>query len=108
MQAIKFVNFSNEDFTGVYDKQPTTVKAGEEMYLVDHIARHFAKHLIDRELNRLGVKTNHPTERQRLMDMAFPPEESISETEAIDTEIKKKRAPSKKKVEKEEFAELEE
>lgn len=109
MQALKFKNFSDEDFVGVWNSVPFTIPAGMEMYFEDYKAQHFAKHLIDRELNRLDIKTNNQVERNKLMSLALPGDEPISPEEVVDKIEKAKRAPRKKKVEKEEeFSDLDE
>ena len=46
----KFINFTNKDFTGYWDGKATLLKAGEEYTMDDYLARHYAKHLANREL----------------------------------------------------------
>ena len=60
VKAIIFKNFSDEDFTHTWDSVPYTFKAGQEMYMEDWKAAHFAKHLINRELNKLNRPSNDP------------------------------------------------
>lgn len=111
MQAKKFKNWSSEEFTWKYDGVPHTFPAGMEIFLESPKADHFAKHLVDRELNKLGKPTNSPM-REELTVRCFPTEEVISQEQAlnINEEVKakaKKGKPSKKVVE-EEFADLNE
>lgn len=116
MQAIKFKNFSTEDFTWSFNSIPYTFKAGQEMYLEDFKAKHFAKHLIDRELNRQNIPTNDKQNRAKLEALCFPGDApAVTEDEAIDIEETKKEEErkeikakkGKKKVEvEEEFADL--
>lgn len=108
MNAILFKNFSNEDFTWKFDGIAYTFKAGQEMYMEEPKAKHFAKHLVDRELNTRGIPTNNMSEVAKLAVLALP---SLSETvtveEAIDIETKKtKKVGRPKKVEEEEFSDL--
>lgn len=53
-----FTNWSQEDFTGYWDSNPTLIKKGEMIILPRYLAHHFAKHLADRECNR----ENKPTD----------------------------------------------
>ena len=111
--AKKFKNFSQEDFTWKWNGDPYTFPANSEIYLEEFKANHFAKHLIDRELNRLNIRTNHITERARLELLFFPTTEVLTSSEALNIEEKKKeekiieavkakRGRPAKKVEKEE------
>lgn len=54
MKSALFTNFSSELFTGYYDGKGRTFEPGESRYMPDYIARHFAKHLANRELLRRG------------------------------------------------------
>jgi len=102
IKAIKFKNYTDKDFTWTYDSVPFTFKAGTETYLEDYKARHFAKHLIDRELNEEGVATNRTSRRLELETLCLPKDEEITPVEALQIEEPKKKA--KKKVAKtEEF-----
>jgi len=51
-QTALFTNFSNEEYTGYYDGKPRTFAPGESLYMPDYLARHYAKHLVNRELLR--------------------------------------------------------
>lgn len=55
MQTILFTNFSNEVFTHSWDKEDFTFQPGQSIYLQDFLAKHFAKHLANRELLKTGV-----------------------------------------------------
>ena len=94
-QAVKFRNFTKEDFTYSWDSIPFTFKAGQEIYLEEYKARHFAKHLVDLELNRLGKPTNNAAERDRLTRLCFVDEAPISTMEAMQIEEKNKALESK-------------
>lgn len=103
MQALRFKNFTDQDFTWKYDGVEYTFKAGDEMFLEDFKAHHFAKHLVDRELNRLNKLTNS-NERAALEARCFGEEAPITPESALDANEKGKR---KKKVKDEvEFEDL--
>lgn len=106
MQAIKFRNFTDHSFTWAYDSTPYTFAPGQETYLEDFKAEHFAKHLVDEECNRLGVPTNGP-ERKGLEAKCFPADEVVPAAAALDLEVKKavKKGKGKKEAEAE-FADL--
>jgi len=53
--AVLFTNWSKEDFTHQWDSVEYTFKAGQSTYIQDYLARHFAKHLAQRECNRINV-----------------------------------------------------
>lgn len=108
MNAIIFKNFTEEDFTWKFDGVPFNFKAGQEMYMEEFKAKFFAKHLVDRELNRINKATNDQKEIARLTALALPAEiEKVTPAEAIDIEAKKAKKVAKvKKVEEEEFSDL--
>lgn len=58
---VLFVNWSDESFTGVWDKIETTIDAGESLWTPFWLAEHFAKHLVDREMNKKKIPTDHFT-----------------------------------------------
>lgn len=119
MKAVLFKNFSDEKFVCSWDKVPYTFSAGQEMYVEDWKAEHFAKHLIDRELHKKGLIISNKVLRDELLAKALPQEEIITAEEAFDLQTKagvigvttdihndkvteKKKAGRPKKVEKEE------
>lgn len=53
-----FFNFTNEPFTGYWDGKEKTFKAGEQRYMPEWLARHYAKHLTNQELLKLGHETS--------------------------------------------------
>ena len=67
MEAVLFTNFSNDVFTHEWDKQQYTFQPGQTIYLQDYLARHFAKHLIDREINRIDRNTSDILLREQMM-----------------------------------------
>lgn len=52
MKTAQFTNFTNETFTGYWDGKPKTFKPGESKFMPDYLAKHLAKHLVNRELLR--------------------------------------------------------
>jgi intergrase/recombinase len=109
MEAKKFKNWTNESFSWKYNGIEHTFPAGMEIYMEAEKADHFAKHLVDRELNKLNLPTDH-TRKVELFNNCFPSDEVISEEQAmnINEEVKakaKRGRPAKVKKE-EEFADL--
>lgn len=49
-----FSNWTVEDFTGKWETEFTTIKSGETVELPMYKAYNFCKHLVDREMNRIG------------------------------------------------------
>jgi hypothetical protein len=56
--VVIFVNFSAHDFVGYWDSVPYEFKSGQRMYMEEWKARHFAKHLANRELLRSGFESD--------------------------------------------------
>ena len=52
-----FHNFSDEAFTGFWGGKPETFKPGKKKYMQAFLAAHYAKHLTNRELLKLGKET---------------------------------------------------
>ena len=94
--AKKFLNFTEEDFSWKFDGVEYVFPAGQEMYLEDDRADHFAKHLVDREMNRTNVPTSNMEVRANLTGQCFPPSEVISKLEALQVNEKSKRGRPKK------------
>lgn len=53
-----FTNFSSEPFTGYWNGTGKTFQPGQSLYMPDGLARHFAKHLVNRELLRRDANGN--------------------------------------------------
>lgn len=58
MKTALFHNFSNETFVGYWNGRPRKFEPGESLYMPDYLAKHFAKHLTNRELLRVDRKGN--------------------------------------------------
>ena len=84
-----------------FDSVPYTFKAGTEMFLEDFKAQHFAKHLVDRELNRLNIPTSSAAKRKELEVLCFPTDEVVTPVEALNLNKKVEVKKKGKKVEKE-------
>lgn len=90
--SVLFTNWTNEDFTWKWDGQPYTFKARSTETINagtrehnEGLARHFAKHLTDRELNKRGIPTDHFTreefERNCFLDKSETQDVPILEVE---------------------------
>lgn len=104
MHAIKFKNFTNEDFAWKFDGVEYNFPAGQETFMEDFKAHHFAKHLVDRELNKVNIRTNDLGERAKLEAQCFPSDEVVTPAEALNLNEVKKAKKTKKVVE--EFPDL--
>ena len=69
--AVLFTNWTQEDFVCKWGGNPFTFKARTSEWISvgtrEHnlgLAKHFAKHLTDRELNRQNVPTDHFTREE--------------------------------------------
>jgi len=97
VKAVLFKNFSDEEFTCSWNKVPYKFKPGQEMYVEDWKGEHFAKHLIDREINKVGGLTNDKVRRSALIKLALPDEmNDVSVDEIIDTNAREEIASRKK------------
>ena len=106
MKTALFTNFTDKEFIGYWDGKPKPFKPGESVYMPDYLARHFAKHLTNRELLRTdgngnllykdGEKMTSPKNPEdvpmfmELFNKAYTPdelEELGSEKDDVDTLI---------------------
>ena len=99
MEAVKFKNFTETDFTWKFNGVPHTFKAGTEIFLEKDRADFFAGHLVDEEMNRLKLVTNNMAERNKLLAKCFPSDEVVSPIEALQVNEKAKRRTKKAEVE---------
>mgnify|MGYP001564388943 CR=1 FL=1 len=83
MTAKKFKNFTDTEFSWKFDGIEHTFPAGMEIFLEDFKADHFAKHLVDREMNRLGLRTNDVKKREEITAKCFPTDEIVTPLEAL-------------------------
>lgn len=100
-----FRNFSNEDFTWSWNGVPQTFKAGSEIYMDDSLAEHYAKHLVDREIQKEKLpdgtrKTVDDSSRPEFMAKALVNAQPEPELEKFPEEVqvanKNKRGRHKK------------
>jgi hypothetical protein len=52
MKTALFTNFTNQEFVGYWNGKGRKYPAGASEYMPDYLAKHFAKHLTNRELLR--------------------------------------------------------
>lgn len=105
MTAKRFKNYTNTDFTWAFDGVDYTFKAGQEIFLEDYKAEHFAKHLVDREMNALNVPTDNKVVRKELEAKCFPSDVEVPAVEILDVN-KGKTAETPKVKEEVEFPDL--
>lgn len=58
MKTALFTNFTDQEFTGYWDGKAKKFSPGQSVYMPDYLARHFAKHLTNRELLRTDASGN--------------------------------------------------
>lgn len=56
MKTALFTNFSDKVFEGYWNGKPRVFQPGQSLYMPDYLAKHFAKHLANRELLRIGLE----------------------------------------------------
>jgi hypothetical protein len=93
--SVLFTNWTKEDFTHSWGGRPFTFKARSSEWISvgdkehnEGLARHFAKHLTDRELNKRGVPTDHFT-RHEFEKNCFTPTEETADVPVLEVEIHK-------------------
>lgn len=59
MKTALFTNFTNEPFIGYWDGKGKKFSPGQSLYMPDYLAKHFAKHLVNRELLRTDKDGNY-------------------------------------------------
>ena len=64
-KAVIFYNWTNEEFTHTWNKEPYTFPPGQQMMLEEGIADTFAKHLAVREMNKANI---HPGASDKLAE----------------------------------------
>jgi len=116
VKSVVFKNFTKEEFVCSWDGVPYRFAPGKEMYVEDWKAEHFAKHLVDKVMQKKGLITSNAHARAPFLAEALPAEESITPDEALDlnarqevadkAEETKKQKTSKKVVQEEEFEDL--
>ena len=116
--GILFTNFSNEDFTWKFAGEPFTFAARSSQTIAmgskehnEGLARLFTKHLVDREMDKDGLPTNHfkRPEYEKKCYVEVKPEPIVTKTaselttnlavEPVDEAPKKRGRPAKKEEE---------
>src|SRR3990167_2289115 len=75
MKTALFTNWTDEEFTGWWDGKPKKFAPGQSLWMPDYLARHFAKHLTNRELLRKGPDGKPVYERGETMTSPKFPEQ---------------------------------
>ena len=89
-----FLNFTDTEFSWKFDNNEYTFAPKQQVYMEDFKAEHFAKHLVDREMNRLGKMLNDGT-RAALIAKALPTASVAAPVEPI---IEPEDEPSEEKM----------
>jgi len=58
MKTALFTNFTDQEFIGYWDGKGRKFAPGQSLYMPDYLARHFAKHLSNKELLRTDTNGN--------------------------------------------------
>lgn len=58
MKTALFTNFTSYEFIGYWDGKPKKFAPGQSIWMPDYLAKHFAKHLTNRELLRTDKQGN--------------------------------------------------
>lgn len=90
VKTVLFRNFSSEKFVGMWNKEEFPFEPNQSMYMEDWMARHFAKHLANRELLRAEMDNDtspkKPEDNPRFMEMFNKAYIEGSESEAVSPE----------------------
>lgn len=101
-KAILFTNHTAKDFSWDWNSTTYTFKAGESMLLEDYLAKHFAKHLADREFEGREIVGGALHNQMMAKFLSNPEEEIKGEDETqVKQKIIDKRSNMKKKKKKE-------
>ncbi|MDH4127317.1 MAG: hypothetical protein OEV44_01085 [Spirochaetota bacterium] len=104
-KAMRFYNWTNEDFSHKWDSVEYTFRAGESQMVQDYLANHFAKHLAQREINKKNLPMND-RKYQEFFNKCLSGEELSSET-SLKLEMEIEKANQKvEKVEEKRFCEF--
>lgn len=105
MKTALFVNFSDEAFTCSWDGKEYTFAPRERKFMQDFLAAHFAKHLANRELLKLGHENATSPKKpeqvplfKEFFDKACIVDEDQMEKNEVDTEMELANKPETPKV----------
>lgn len=110
-----FTNWTTEDFTGMWNGVPETIKAGEYKELPEYKAYHYCRHLVNREMFKdkkdtlISVDEARREYEQKTIakieeGMDSPALDSIKKK--IESDLKKKAKDDETKTQKPEFSDL--
>lgn len=105
---VKFTNWTQEEFIGMWDKEPEKFLPGKSKYMQRWRANHYAKHLANQVLNNKHLPTNHQTRPAILARCISEAEPAESQNTAnVEAEvINKNKEADTTKVEEKEFPDL--
>ena len=102
-QNATFHNFDSEPFTGYWNGKPKTFRPGEKLHMSSPLAEHFAKHLTNKVLMRMGginetyTSPKNPAQVPVFMDIfrkAYIPDGKQVEEGSVDDVIAASVQPS--------------
>lgn len=106
-RAVKFTNYSEEDFSHGWDSTVYEFAAGESTMLEESLANHFAKHLATRELNKkeiISSSANIKNEMRKAFNgESIEAKDATQLDQAVINENSKKPAKAAKKETKEDL-----
>lgn len=76
MKTALFTNFTDQEFIGYWDGKGKRFAPGMSLFMPDYLAKHFAKHLVNRELLRTDKKGNLVYPNGEKLTSPKKPEES--------------------------------
>jgi hypothetical protein len=80
---------------------PYRFAPGKEMYVEDWKAAHFAKHLVNKVMNRGNMITTNMVQRDPLLRLALPDGISVSQEEMLDINAREEVAEKTEEIKKE-------
>lgn len=109
MKTAYFHNFSSETFVGMWDGRKKTFKPGAKLLMPESLASHYATHLANRELIKLGEFTSTSPKKpdqvpkfKELFDKACIIDEDSYEEDENDMDIAVLNDPSNRRTAREE------
>lgn len=110
-KGILFTNWTAEDFSYTWDAELYEFRSGTSILLPEFLAKHFAKHLVTRELNKKGIPTNSPLriemEQKCFSEIIEAETEKKLEIELLNQEKEKTKKGRPKKEKNDEISEEE-
>lgn len=94
---ILFVNFRDEEFTGQWDSKEFKFAPKETRWLPFWLAVHFAKHLVNDEMNARKIRTDDPSRESFVAKCIGNEPEKKNEDDPLGIEILNRNMESEKK-----------